>query len=563
VKEAGLPGAGATAMSLLSSKAPLPVRVGAAAFGGEVGKAGSILWNMLKGEPPKSLIDALSDIGMAGREQGLYEIGGEVAGKALGVAGKAILPKPVMEAGVAEAEALAKPYVKATPFLSAGRRLPGKALGVEEAFLMPQQVTRNRLLDIGGNLAEYGIAAGAVSGKKEWQGEISKRILDDWAGAIGKEATPEEAGELFIDLAQNKREAFQAYFKGKYAGLDNITKDSFVDITALKNWATDLANEHADDAGIGASIYNEQLIKQVSDLKNVIPFSQADRIRSKFGKLADQLSATSKNDPAIGIAKKFSGMMDRAIDNAGLSLSGDAKTMYRGIRREYGEGVEKFNASMIRRLMYRTDAAEKVMPLLISPGSTTYIRHARNIVGSDSSAWKAVQRSWADKLIADVSTEGIPNFSKFNTQLKKYSKPTLYELLGKEKAENLFSIARLVELSQKQQGSGAGRMFIQLKSPEAVTKLARGIAGTQLGGAGFAAGTGHLFTAGGIIVGPVLFGRMLVNPVGQKLLREGLTNKFFGKATSPGFIKFAVRFNDFVRDMNKQETMPQIPRVGE
>jgi len=502
----GLVGGLATAPGLVTT--PVGVAVGAG--------AGEAAWQLgqhafgLEGAP-KTSKEAAKAIGWAGiREGGLEFAGGgltRVGMKALAPFKKAVSP---------EVERLSL-WMKDK---------------IKPVFL-PAEATESKFLDVMQNITEGSILGGMKFEKfKATRKDVFADIADDVIGMFGKQIGPDEVGELFVDAIGQRNKAFKSVASALYNDVDELAKGAAIKTDSLKSFAEPLRELGEELSGMEAANAGDDLIKAVMELPDNLTYTSAKELRSRLLSKIDEFNIINKKAPAIGKAKKLVGLIDKEIEK---SLSGDALTAWRRANAFYKTQSEKFNSTLIRRLVKKGEEnPQAISRAIFKPNNFKTISKVKATLTPKE--WESMQSYLMQDLLLQATKEASTDASGKIIEATLMGQRLIDQLVGKrtgigmkslkqifspEQLKEIFNFSNALKVAQKKQGEGLGRMYIQLaQGSMAVTVAAAGFG--MLGGAGDVS-PATLAGAGLIVFGPAVLSRMMLKPGVIRYLTKGLS----------------------------------------
>jgi len=292
------------------------------------------------------------------------------------------------------------------------------------------------------------------------------------------------------------------------AGVVNIPTKSLKEFAAqVRSTTKNLSDIEAKNAG-------DDLISAIQDLPDDIGFDVARELRSRLISRVDEFNVLNKKAPAIGKAKKLISLTDQAIEDS-LGAHPDVLDSWRIANRFYKEGSEKFNSTMIRRLVKLADdtgtGAEMIAPSIFKPGAVSKVRKVKAAL--QPAEWTKMQGFFMEHLMQkSTDVDGVLMGKRLLNHLEgkpgSFGKEMISESFNPQQIEALKQLGSALKIAQDKPSEGAGKVLIQL---------------TQAGALG-AVLTGNLeIPAATIIFGPAVLSKMLLNPTVCKTLTTGLT----------------------------------------
>jgi len=292
------------------------------------------------------------------------------------------------------------------------------------------------------------------------------------------------------------------------AGVVNIPTKSLKEFAAqVRSTTKNLSDIEAKNAG-------DDLISAIQDLPDEIGFDVARELRSRLISRVDEFNVLNKKAPAIGKAKKLISLTDQAIEDS-LGAHPDVLDSWRIANRFYKDGSEKFNSTMIRRLVKLADdtgtGAEMIAPSIFKPGAVSKVRKVKAAL--QPAEWTKMQGFFMEHLMQkSTDVDGVLMGKRLLNHLEgkpgSFGKEMIAESFNPQQIEALKQLGSALKIAQDKPSEGAGKVLIQL---------------TQAGALG-AVLTGNLeIPAATIIFGPAVLSKMLLNPTICKVLTTGLS----------------------------------------
>ena len=489
--------------STVGALAGLPGGVPGSIIGAGLGGAGAEglyqVGQQAFGDPnrPKSSLEAAKRIGGIGAREGALEaVGGGVmrAGqKALAPFRKTVLPEA--RAVISKFKDRIKPIV-----------------------LTPAEATESKTLDVLQNISEGSILGGGKFAKfKKYRNVVFEDIADDIIQQFGSRVQPDEVGELFVDAITKKNESFKAVSNILYNNVDELAEDAVITTGSMKKFVEPIAEVGESLGGIEAVNSGDDLVKAVIDLPDNLSYFEAKELRTRLLSRVNEFNVLNKKAPAIGKAKKIIGLLDNAIEKG---LPKDAQQAWRTANQFYREGQERFNNTMIRRLMKHAEdtgmGPEMIAKNVFKPGNFTLIKTVKGALKPKE--WTKMQ-NWYVQDLFKKSIGGAGEISGQKLLNNMYYKPTgmgdkaLKEIFSPEQLKGITDFGQTLKLVQEKQGEGLGKMWIQLAQGSAVVGLGAGLAYDQDALKGSSAA---------IVLGPAVLSGLLMKPSVARLLTTGI-----------------------------------------
>jgi len=361
--------------------------------------------------------------------------------------------------------------------------------------------------------------------------EISPNIVDDVdAGASYKAAIQDAQSQL--SLAAN--DAYQV--------ITDAGKNVSVNVGSIANQAKARLKEAADISVSGSpnvALSNSVVakLKEISDLKENITFSQAHQFRSDLNaQLRAVKSEFGANDPVVAVLTQNIKAIGAEMDSAASKLNPRLKKAYDETSAFYRESITELFPETLAKLNNKT--AERVGESIFAKGNVTEINdfyksleRAKTINPNlDVASVKSnLQRGYISGLIGaeggDTAISSLLALEK-NLKDKKFLRTFDTAVDNKEIKDNLILLVNAAKLSQ-QKPNNAFSLAIssaQANSAQALLLLATGYAS----GSGELGVLGAAATAGGVLLTPRVLAKFATSKEGIKKLIAA--EQSFGRA---------------------------------
>lgn len=344
--------------------------------------------------------------------------------------------------------------------------------------------------------------------------------------------------------------------------------------SSLRDFSSKVRVHSTELGGIEAKNAGDDLMDAINGLPEELSFQEAKELRSRLISRIDEFSVINKKAPAIGKAKKLVSLLDKQMADSlrGLKAPGlppikaavkvdwigsteelvDApqQTPYEAWRianRFYREGQEKYNNTLLRRLVKLADdtgtGAENIAPAIFKPGQVSKVRKVKRALGEGSDEWRNLKGFFIQHLLSkstDVNGNlvGKRILNNMSGKPNSFGMPVLTEVFTGPQIRALEDFGRVLQATQARQGEGAGRMLIQLAQGTAVGRI-------------LLAGSIEPATAT-VILGPPLLSKMMLNPKTAKLLTEGISTPA-GSEAAAGLLSRIVAASERVKERTRGE----------
>jgi hypothetical protein len=363
--------------------------------------------------------------------------------------------------------------------------------------------------------------------------EISPNIVDDVdAGASYKAAIQDAQSQL--SLAAN--DAYQV--------ITDAGKNVSVNVGSIANQAKARLKEAADISVSGSpnvALSNSVVAKlrEISDLKENITFSQAHQFRSDLNAQLRAVKAEfGANDPVVAVLTQNIKAIGDSMDSAASKLNPRLKKAYDETSAFYRESITELFPETLAKLNNKT--AERVGESIFAKGNVTEINdfyksleRAKTINPNlDVNSVKSnLQRGYISGLIGaeggDTAVSSLLALEK-NLKDKKFLRTFDTAVDNKEIKDNLLLLVNAAKLSQQKPNN-----TFSLAISSAQANAAQGL---LLLATGYASGSGELgvlgaaATAGGVLLTPRVLAKFATSKEGIKKLIAA--EQSFGKVRS-------------------------------
>jgi len=361
--------------------------------------------------------------------------------------------------------------------------------------------------------------------------EISPNIVDDVdAGASYKDAIKEAQSQLSV--AAN--DAYQV--------ITDAGKNVSVNVSSIANQAKARLKEAAGisvsgSPNIALSDNVVAKLREISDLKENITFSQAHQFRSDLNaQLRAVKSEFGANDPVVAVLTQNIKAIGDAMDSAASRLNPRLKKAYDETSTFYRESITELFPETLAKLNNKT--AERVGESIFAKGNVTEIEdfyksleRAKTINPNlDVVSVKSnLQKAYISGLIgAEGGETAISSLLALEKNLKdkKFLRTFDTAVDNKQIKDNLLLLVNAAKLSQQKPNSAFSLALssAQANSAQALLLLATGYAS----GSGDLGVLGTAATAGGVLLTPRVLAKFATSKEGVKKLIAA--EQSFGRA---------------------------------
>lgn len=438
----------------------------------------------------------------------------------------------------------------------------------KELPLLPAKATESRGIDLLHNVAEHSFTGGGtmaafVRDENAFMGNLAENIIQ----RIGKEMTPEQAGELLVEsakgnLRQSRQPATVLYnslteaIAPKKAVKDVPTEvnTGMLDIHGNPATRTVIQKQEVLEGGLRTGFKDiKSFVKEKADIQdrlaNIGSEITGGTLLQRFEKIADrpyvsdliefrtvlrgmkeglESGLATRKDPAIGMLKTLESKVSDRINNALMGHNPMLLAVKKEADRIWKEGSKTYNNKVIRQLsqmmdIERTGAPERVVKSVFAPQALTRMQTVKAAVSPE--AWDRIARQGMELVMAKSKKDGVVQGQRLLDGLigkNGLGERGLVEAVGPIEAQRWIKFASAVKFQQSRQAAGEGSMMIQLAQPGALLAVGGGLMGDS----------DALTATGGIVLAlPFIAARVMTNPRAAAALIEGMTTRQTAKAS--------------------------------
>jgi len=382
------------------------------------------------------------------------------------------------------------------------------------------------------NLEEANTAA-LKSKRDKILNEISPKIVDDV-----------EAGANYKDAIKDAQSQLSVAANDAYQVITDAGKNVSVNVASIANQAKARLKEAADISVSGSPkiALSDSVVaklKEISDLKENITFSQAHQFRSDLNAQLRAVKAEfGANDPVVAVLTQNIKAIGDAMDSAASKLNPRLKKAYDETSSFYRESITELFPEALAKLNNKT--AERVGETIFAKGNVTEIEdfyksleRAKTINPNldVASVKNNLQRGYISGLIGaeggDTAITSLLALEK-NLKDKKFLR-TFNTAVDNEKIkDNLLLLVNAAKLSQQKPNNTFSLAIssAQANSAQALLLLATGYAS----GSGDLGLLGTAATAGGVLLTPRVLAKFATSKEGIKKLLAA--EQSFGRVAS-------------------------------
>ncbi len=393
---------------------------------------------------------------------------------------------------------------------------------------LPAQFSENQLVDTIQGIGENSlIGSNTIFQFKRGQAKAAEFLLEGLSDEIVEGASKrsiDDVASLVFDTIEDRGISHSVAARHLYKAVDDVTKRATVNIRPAKQLAKEILAK-ADKAGrIGQTPASLNLLDTViNEVDDVVSFETAQDVRSGLLDILRKGESKLAPDPkAVGIVRRLTPQIDRAMEVAARNTSPEAEQLWRKANTFWKQGKSTFQNKMIKKLM-RTlpDNPEVVSKSIFRPNATKSILRVRRAAGEKT--FQEIKGAWIEQLvresaIIDPSAVAGVGEAAGNKILRKFNglgQTALDAAFTKKEQESVRDAARILGIIQAKTGGHSGALrFVQgsaLAGVIASPFVPNETASRSIG-----------ITSGVILLGPAVLGKLMVKPTFAKLLSEGL-----------------------------------------
>ena len=544
--------------------------------GGGIGETGQQAYQALTDSPyaPENLSESMQRVFEAGGEEALYDLVGSTLFKGIGLAWKAVRPKPTK--GIEEIQ---------------------QVLGTHGGRLSAAQMTDNSIIQTIEGLSEAAWGGRRLRELRAMNDEAIKRYTGEYVSSIADQATrdltDEGLGRLFINTVEGGRSAHSVTAEAMYSGLDDLFRTQTRRIPRYTEKATGLVDEagkpitrvetklvtqrvkpvgtgkikrvtkqimdiQEEIGGATLGDYGGTVIKKIDSMGDSITFRAAQELRS--GLLAN--IRTLEGQVGEANTKRVFGLMSDAIDEsieiaAKKSKNPELIESWRQANNFWKKGKTLMNNEFISKLMNKNP--EAIGDTVFSIGNVTQIKEARRALRaaakytkgtpdevSFSKTWKRMQKGYLQNLIGKVSDPqtGELSIRKLRSHFVKGTPQnrTLNNAFTKEQRNSLEFFVKAAETAQKRP-EGAGTFMVTVGQAGLVLAAVGAVGGEVFGMEEIPTKELATFT-----LSPMVMARLLTNPKTARLIARGINMKTGGQQAGAVLAKIMAAASDIGED---------------
>jgi hypothetical protein len=382
--------------------------------------------------------------------------------------------------------------------------------------LLPAEATQGWLLDVAHNVTEASILGGKKIADvyKISRKEAIERMITAISRQVGKGASPDVIGDMFINTVRGKMSARSAVTAPLWQQIDDIMGKGRVNIKPIKKFLETSKELIAETRGEYPADFMK-FIKRAFAKEDELSWMAARKWKSHLGRMLRETEFTvGKDDETYRMLLKTQNKLQGALREATEEVGGDAPKLWGNINTIYAKMSREINSKFVRRLFSQAkDKPEIFTRRLFQKGNITEVRKAKELIGSQTEEWKLLKRFHIEDVITRATDKrgafkGI-DFKNIFKGKGSIGEDVVKEIYSPQEYKILSDIADAVAFVESRQGGGTGAVFIQLAQAGAIPSMIYGAAR----GNALALGSGAA-----IWVGPSVLASAFTNPTTAKIM---------------------------------------------
>jgi hypothetical protein len=407
------------------------------------------------------------------------------------------------------------------------------------------------------------IGRGGVAGKGTFTklDEANTTALQNKRDKILNEFTPKiindvETGKSYKEAIKDAQTGLSSAAGEAYGVIERAGKNISVDVSPIANDALTTLKEAADISksgtpNIGLSDQVVTQLKNISDLKGNITFTQAHKLRSDLNsQLRDVQNEFGANSPVVAVLSKNIKAINQAMDLSASKLNPKLKEAYKETSDFYRESITELFPESLAKLNNKT--VERVGDTIFATGNVTEIEQmykslerAQTInpklnVGEIKAS---LQKNYLSGLIGtegqETAVASLLSLNK-NLQDKKFRRTFEAAIPDEQIRANIQTLVNAAKLSQTKPQNTFSLALASAQSQKTQGFLMAAMAG--------AAGTGGIglteaaLSAGGVLLTPLALAKFATSKSGvRELLKAEQTYSQALKATGEERTKLSLK----------------------
>lgn len=296
-----------------------------------------------------------------------------------------------------------------------------------------------------------------------------KREADRLRQSFGSNVPKEQLGTLIESDIRNSRKQLGLEARKWYGEVDDLVikhtgneSAEVVPTSRLKEVAAQIQDDFVKTPE-GEALFTSgepgnaitSVIQDIGKLGDTVSLQDAATMRTTFSRLIDHYNITP------GLSDRYGAMLSQAanksIDDAADTgmLPKEVVTKLRDAQSKYREGIQKFDNATIKRItkdkaLMGSMTPSMVVDFAVRAKDPTVVRRLKGVMDADT--WSGVQEQTMEDILGKLASrpsdpleEAIFDGRKLLTELDRIGMPTLREVFGAERAEDLFRLGRVAQ----------------------------------------------------------------------------------------------------------------------
>lgn len=381
------------------------------------------------------------------------------------------------------------------------------------------------------------IGRGGIAGKGTFAKleEANKTALQNKRDKVLNEFSPKiiddvEAGKNYKEAIKDAQTGLSSAAGEAYGVIERAGKNISVDVSPIANDALTTLKEAADISksgtpNIGLSDQVVTQLKNISDLKGNITFTQAHKLRSDLNsQLRDVQNEFGANSPLVAVLSKNIKAINQAMDLSASKLNPKLKEAYKETSDFYRESITELFPESLAKLNNKT--VERVGDTIFATGNVTEIQQMyKSLERAQTINPKldvneirgSLQKNYLSGLIGTEGQEtAVASLLALDKKLqdKKFRRTFDAAIPDEQIRSNIETLVNAARLSQTKPQNTFSLALASAQADSAQKVLLGVTAGTfAAGGLGLA---GTLASAGGILLTPLALAKFSTSKSGVK-----------------------------------------------
>ena len=526
--------------SIAGSSLGPPGMVGGAMIGGGAGKAYQDLYYALTGDKraSKTSTEASERIGESALGQGLMEgIGLGITG----IGGKILKPYASKIGGkTKEAIALLDKYM---PRIDTWKQPVSKLLGKKPPGVLPAEAHRGYITGLLHDVAEGSIWGGRTirNYKEVVRGKAVDNMFDDFLASLSGKISADDLGELIgTTITGRFKDLKDTYTTPLYNKVAEMVGDNVkIPIQSLRDAVVKQYDTMKHLKGFVGEESGDSIINVIMQMDDEVTFDVARALRTRLRVAAAKAATSDKKAPAIGIAKRLEGELNKVITSTLKKDHKEAHIVWRNANSIYKQLNERFNDDFARKLikMGESMSPQKVMGRVVEKANPRTIDRMKRIL--DPKTFANIRRWAFEDALLRAPKNAAGELNALSLEKAFYGRSGMSEKVVKKLYSNsqyktINKMLRVMKMTQRNEKGGMGVVIKLVQGAAAGNMVLKGEFDSK---------------SAAVIVGPEIFARLMLNPMGAKLLTEGFALPRGHRLIAPT----AVKITNLINKMYKRQ----------